>query len=119
VKNGLVMAIDQDGQVWALCGKQGYWLNAGLPKQIGPVSKYAEMRSIFFPVNTNIMNKLEAKAIDIQVGTDQTYVLAEDKNGEKFVHFIGTDAIPDGNFLAIPERCSSIPIVLETFGKNA
>lgn len=84
VNHGLAMAIDQEGEIWALCGKQGFWLNAGLPaKQVDrkPVGLEAIQRTVFVPVRTGIMTKLQSKALDIQIGAEKTYVLAEDSSG--------------------------------------
>jgi len=66
VNHGLGMAVDQDGEVWALCGKQSKSLNAGLPPLI--INGKEKSRKLQFPVKTSLMTKLGAKALDLQIG---------------------------------------------------
>lgn len=70
VYEGLAMGIDEDGEIWALCGKQSWYLNAGLPpggKLNNSRDKTINRRNISFPIKTDFMTKRRAKALDIRI----------------------------------------------------
>ena len=73
-----VLAIDEDGEIWILCGRQNTKKNLNLP-----TTKEQKYRDITRPIMTNWMRKLRLKAIRIDSGARHVLVQTEDEQTGK------------------------------------
>ena len=79
------VAIDSDGEIWILCGRQNEMGNFNLPKVNKDGSK-TYYRDIQRPIQTKWMSSLGLRAIEVKVGHRHMLVMTEDsETGKKGV----------------------------------
>ena len=67
------VAIDEEGEIWILAGKQYYGFNLNLP----PLNRERPNepgRKVARPIKTNFMRKLNLEAINVKVGSTMIMV---------------------------------------------
>ena len=102
VNSYAAVGVDQDGEVWILCGTQRSTSNLNLPvkqKHVNTVKPVKPVdRQLCRPIQTNWMSKAGKRAIKAQVGTCYIEVMTEDlESGAKGISiFKGADYSADG-----------------------
>ena len=88
-----IVAIDEDGEIWILCGRQNEFSNLNLPPARTSGGE-SSVRDIIRPIKTNWMRKLKLRALKVTVGTKYMLAQTEDvTTGKKGVVAFKRDCI--------------------------